>query len=158
MIIETKRCMIRPFKEEDLEAFVSYRNDEAWMKYQDFKGHTKDEYRKMIIDEHLDLKNGIQLAIIDKVSKVLLGDLYVHLEEALWLGYTIHPSYARKGYAYEAVIGLFSYLKSKGVYHIKVSAHPKNKASLNLIHKLGFKYVGIADNHDEMFELNLEES
>lgn len=37
----TKRCKIRRFQESDIDTFMSYQNDEQWMKYQEFKGLTK---------------------------------------------------------------------------------------------------------------------
>ncbi|GCF92127.1 hypothetical protein NRIC_00180 [Enterococcus florum] len=46
MELHTKRCTIREFIEEDIPAFVLYHNDDDWMRYQGFKGRTKEEYRK----------------------------------------------------------------------------------------------------------------
>lgn len=38
MEIQTKRCIIRPFNESDINRFMDYRNDMDWMQYQGFKG------------------------------------------------------------------------------------------------------------------------
>lgn len=151
--IKTKRLQIRPFLMKDLYTFVEYRNNESWMIYQDFKGHTKHEYAKLIIDEKPNIKNGLQLAITDLYDDQLFGDLFLSQEnDSCWLGYTIHPKHARKGYTYEAILGVIPYLKEQGVTHIKACAHPKNEASLNLIIKLGFIEIGLEDNGDRAFK------
>lgn len=41
---ESERCYTRRFTESDLDAFIAYRNDADWMKYQSFKGLTREEY------------------------------------------------------------------------------------------------------------------
>lgn len=38
MNIDTVRCNIRPFIAEGIDAFIIYRNNMDWMKYQGFKG------------------------------------------------------------------------------------------------------------------------
>lgn len=151
MTVITERLIIRPFIESDLDTFIEYRNDEAWMIYQDFKGYTKEEYKKMIIDDVIDIHRGVQLAITDKVTGHLFGDLYVILTNGeLWIGYTIHPKHARKGYTFEAVESLYPWLKAQGVDTIHLSAHANNHASLNLIKKLGFKENGIEEEHGDL--------
>ncbi|MGE4320397.1 MAG: GNAT family N-acetyltransferase [Acholeplasmataceae bacterium] len=154
--IKTERFNIRPFLMKDLDTFMEYRNNESWMLYQDFKGFTKHEYAKMIIHDIPDIKKGLQLAIVDIDSDQVYGDLFLYQEnESCWLGYTIHPKHARKGYTYEAILGVIPFLKEQGITLIKASAHPENRASLNLIMKLGFKEVGLEDNGDRVFEKNI---
>ncbi|MCC0648018.1 hypothetical protein [Clostridioides sp. ZZV15-6598] len=68
----TKRCKIRRFQESDIDIFMSYRNDEQWMKYQEFKGLTKNEYSKVLISKN-SFEEGIQLAILEKHQKNLLA-------------------------------------------------------------------------------------
>ncbi len=156
MNITTDRCAIRAFIEKDLDTFISYRNNDEWMIYQDFKGHTKDEYRDMIIVDKVDIFEGVQLAITQKMTDELLGDLYVKANKnTVHLGYTIHPVHARQGYIYEAIIGIIPYLRNKGITQMIASAHNENIASLNLLSKIGFDYIGIADNGDKEFRLDL---
>lgn len=76
MIIETGRCLIRPFSEQDLDAFMAYRNDLEWMRFQDFKGLTREAYEKALLGDS-QLTQGCQLAIVDRQSGRLIGDLYV---------------------------------------------------------------------------------
>ncbi len=76
MTISTGRCLIRPFAEQDLDAFMAYRNDLSWMRFQDFKGLTREAYEKALLGD-CHLTQGCQLAIVDRQSGRLIGDLYV---------------------------------------------------------------------------------
>ena len=48
MEIYTERCLIRRFEAPDIDDFMVYRNDMDWMKYQGFKGLTKQEYERCV--------------------------------------------------------------------------------------------------------------
>lgn len=45
-----------------------YRNDAEWMKYQGFKGLTKEDYEAELLGV-LTLVRGIQLAIVNKLTQ-----------------------------------------------------------------------------------------
>lgn len=139
MLFETKRTYVRSFIEEDLDAFMIYRNDMEWMKYQGFKGLSKDAYRQALIKD-LDFEKGSQLAIIHKETNLLLGDLYLLIEnKSAWIGYSISPQYAKKGYAFEVVTEMVNWLIEK---HLTVYAGvlKENLSSIALLKKLGFEY------------------
>ncbi|EQB87225.1 RimJ/RimL family protein N-acetyltransferase [Clostridium punense] len=141
--IETDRCIVREFKEKDLDSFTTYRNDEQWMKYQDFKKLTKEQYRKALI-KPLDIEKGMQLAIADKVTDELLGDLYLSKkEETITIGYSINPAYARKGYVSEVLKSLLPKLKEEyPQFEIVAMTDKENLPSKSLLLKLGFVYDG----------------
>ncbi len=156
MRIETDRCLIRCFEGKDIDDFMIYRNNEKWMQYQGFKGLSKQEYNKALLVEP-DMRAGAQLAIVSKESKRLIGDIYLKQEEnAFWLGYTISPANARQGYAYEAVNGIIGWLKENGADKVLADTLPENAASISLLKKLGFGSVGVDDNGDLLFSLDLK--
>lgn len=137
-MIETKRCLIRPFIEQDLDDFMVYRNDPEWMRFQSFKGLTREAYRQALLPEH-PLEQGRQLAIIDKALNRLVGDLYIRQDaDFYWIGYTVSPTCARQGYAFEAVTALIEALVKDGATCIKAGVEPANAASIALLNKLGF--------------------
>ena len=106
----TDRCHIRLFQEKDLERFIQYRNNLSWMQYQGCKGLTPEQYRQELLQPH-PLSEGIQLAVADRQTDILLGDLYLRQEkDCCWIGYTISPDYARQGYGFEAVEGLIQWV------------------------------------------------
>lgn len=149
-MINTERCIVRCFEEKDLDSFMTYRNNDEWMKYQGFKNLTKDEYRESLLVP-FDLKVGAQLAIVDKVTDGLLGDIYLCKEEdEISIGYTINPIYSRKGYISEVLKGLLAKLKEDyPSCKIVATTEKENIPSKNLLLKLGFVYDGWEDQWQE---------
>ena len=143
---ETERCRVRPFEENDIEAFVSYRNNLDWMRYQGFKGKKYLEYKAALLQKPK-FKEGVQLAVVDKQTGELIGDLYLKLERNTgWIGYTIAPQFARQGFAFEVVTQLLLELRQAGLTQVRAGVEEQNIASIQLLRKLGFEQAGIDDN------------
>lgn len=140
-MIETDRCILRCFEEKDLDSFMTYRNNEEWMRYQSFKNLTKDEYRKALLVP-LNMEKGMQVAIADKTKDNLLGDLYLSKKEkTITIGYSINPTYCRKGYITEVLKALLPKLKiDYPNCEIIAMTEKENIPSKNLLLKLGFIY------------------
>lgn len=154
MEFETARCVVRPFTANQIDAFMDYRNNEEWMRFQGFKGLTKEEYEKALIGEN-DISAGVQLAVVSKESGALLGDLYLKREDdACWIGYTAAPQHARQGYLSEAVLGALQALKQHGVTRVKAGVLPGNIASIEFLYKLNFQYAGVEDG-ELIYDLSL---
>lgn len=151
MLIETTRCRIRYFEEQDLDEFTAYHNDLGWMQYQGFKGATKAEYAQVLAIKHFRL--GVQLAIASRSDNRLIGDIYLKQEKDFFsLGYTIHPDYARQGYAYEAVTAVIHWLVQHNCQKIVAEALPENEPSIALLNKLGFRYTDVNDDGEVVYE------
>lgn len=154
MIFTTNRCLIRPFEQQDIEPFMTYRNDLDWMQHQSFKGLTYEAYELSLLGDQA-IAQGIQFAIIDQATNELIGDLYVNQDlTTYWVGYTISPRHARQGYAYEVVSGLIHHLSDRGAETIKAGALPTNEASIALLRKLNFTYVTMEDD-EQIYQLDL---
>lgn len=140
-MLTTPRCRIRMFEEKDLDSLMEYRNNSEWMKYQYFKNLSRAEYRRTLLAP-LNIFRGIQLALVDKETDQLLGDLYlIKKEDILTIGYTIDPQYARQGYAVEALQAFLKALRKKyPECDITALTEIDNTASKNLLFKLGFVY------------------
>lgn len=155
MYLHFSRCSIRPFEEQDLNAFSSYRNDLDWMKYQGFKGLTIEEYRQLLLVPPV-LRDGAQFAITLAESNQLIGDIYLKEEtDGIWLGYTIAPSFARQGFAEEAARGVLAHLKTIGQSTVYAGVEPENTASIRLLKKMGFTFLHIDDYGEEIYCLKL---
>ncbi|WP_270597217.1 GNAT family N-acetyltransferase [Enterococcus asini] len=140
MEFQTQRCLVRAFEEKDLERFMTYRNNLEWMQYQGFKGLSKEEYAESLLGA-ANLESGQQFAIVDKASDLLIGDVYLQKAGSeYWLGYTIHPDFARQGLAKEVTLGVLAWLKSHGATKVKAGVLPENQASIGLLKTLGFTY------------------
>lgn len=139
-MITTTRCLIRPFETRDIESFMIYRNDLDWMKHQSFKGLTREEYENVLLGEQSFLQ-GTQLAIIDKATDELIGDVYIQQEgTTYWIGYTITPTRARQGYAFEVMSGLIRHFAYQGAETFKAGVLGTNVASIALLKKLNFTF------------------
>ena len=151
---ETERCRVRPFEENDIEAFLSYRNNLDWMQYQGFKGKKYLEYKAALLQKPK-FKEGVQLAVVDKQTGELIGDLYLRLERNTgWIGYTIAPQFARQGFAFEVVTQLLLELRQAGLTQVKAGVEEQNIASIRLLKKLGFEQIGI-DESERIFQREL---
>jgi len=157
-MIKTERCTLRRFEEKDLDAFMTYRNDDEWMKYQSFKNLSKDEYREKLLVP-LDVESGVQLAIVSNEADNLIGDLYLAKEgETISIGYAINPQYARKGYIFEVLNTLLPKLKTfyPGC-EIVAETDRENLSSKNLLLKLGFEYEGwFEELESEVFKYKVD--
>lgn len=142
---ETQRCRIRPFEEGDIEAFMSYRNNLDWMRFQSFKGKKYLEYKAALLMQP-NFNNGVQLAVVLRQTGELLGDLYLKLEKnTAWIGYTIAPQFARQGFAFEVVSQLLLELKQAGLTLVKAGVEEQNLASIALLKKLEFAQFEVDD-------------
>lgn len=151
--LKTSRCTLRPFAAADIDAFMLYRNDEHWMRYQGFKGKTKEEYAQVLLGEVL-LVAGAQFAIVENATNRLIGDVYLQQDsDTFWVGYTIAPAFARQGYAFEVVGAVVQLLKDLGKYHIKAGVETENIASIALLQKLGFQREGVDESGEEIYFL-----
>lgn len=144
MEIHTRRCHIRPFSQADLDAFVAYRNNPEWMRWQSFKGLKREAYAQVLLGRS-DPKQGIQLAIAHAATNALLGDIFLlQNDDVFWIGYTVAPHCARQGYAREAVEGLVRHLGGLGCRQICAGVMPQNTVSVHLLESLGFSRSGTA--------------
>ena len=141
IILTTPRCLIRPFERQDIESFMAYRNDLDWMKHQSFKGLSYTEYEDALLGAQ-SLQHGMQLAIIEQATDELIGDVYIQQEDqTYWIGYTIAPTRARQGYAFEVMSRLIRHLADQGAEVFKAGVLETNEASIALLKKLNFTYL-----------------
>lgn len=142
ILIETSRLRLRFFEERDLDRFIEYRNNKEWMLHQTFKGKTKEEYRDILLTPYY-IDQGSQLAVCLKSTDKLIGDLYIEKNECeLFIGYTIHPKFSRKGYTEEILRAFILYLfEEYPDCKIVAETDLENTPSINLLRKLHFKEV-----------------
>ena len=81
-----------------------------------------------------------------------------HPEGWVEVGYTVFPEHRRRGYAEEAVRGLFAWAcRERGVCRFRASVGPWNAPSLALVRKLGFEQTGVqmdeVDGEELVFEV-----
>ena len=138
----TQRCKIRRLSPDDLDDFMVYRNDMEWIKYTLFKGLTREEYQAALVQSVFP-EDGLQLAVLERESDQLIGDLYIKRQlPAFWIGYTIHPAYAKRGMMREAVSHVLDMLLNcPGCVEVFAGTLPENSRSKNLLEKIGFRFA-----------------
>lgn len=145
--VETPRLLMRPFKDEDLEALVAYRSHPEVEKYQMWQNYTREQARDLITsNKHWNFHRGgrFQLALEYKANHELIGDLYLRVDEHDHrlgeVGYTLARPYQGQGLATEAVQALLRHcFKTLNMHRLSASADPRNLPSLKLLERLGFR-------------------
>jgi RimJ/RimL family protein N-acetyltransferase len=144
--IYTSRFIIRAFNITDLVNFTRYRQQPCIAKYQSWSSYSLEDAHALYDDMQLS-KFGtegywFQLAIADKVTDELLGDIAVHFIDdcQIELGFTIAPASQKQGIAFEAVSTFINYLFDElNKHRIIAITDVENIASINLLEKLGFR-------------------
>lgn len=153
-IYTTERVVAREFTKEDLPTFMAYRNDLAWMKYQEFKGLSEAEYSQALLTKTT-FTEGKQLAICLNETGELIGDVFVLQQNQHYaIGYTLHPVFSKQGLAREMVAGLIDYLAEQGAVAIHAWVKPENRSSIRLIEQLNFIFSRL-DEGQKLYSLEL---
>lgn len=144
-VLETARCRLRDFQQQDLVAFARYRADPEVARYQSWSDYSLDDAERLY-DKQQKTPFGepgtwYQIAIADKQSDALLGDcaLYFLNEDEVEIGFTLAPEHQGRGLAREAVTSLLTYLFGKlGMWRVLAVTDAENKSAQELLLTLGF--------------------
>ena len=145
--IHTKRLVLRSITSADAEAIFMYRSDAEANKYQGWIPDTLEdvhEFIRKISPEINVVGSWYQLAIIEKESDRLIGDVGLHFlpPENLQaeLGCTLDKQFQGNGYASEALKGTIEYLFHEfGKHRIVTSIDPNNTKSIELVERIGMR-------------------
>ncbi|WP_164545693.1 GNAT family N-acetyltransferase [Paenibacillus albus] len=155
-LIQTKRLRLRQMHAADANDVFDFYSDPRVMQHQDWAGPPTIEATESLIDSwneaYTDRKLfawGISQREEDKViGSVILMPTRGTFDEVpqfpLSLGYDLHPDYWNKGITSEALNGVLDFSrKSIGFNRIQAEVLPENKASIRVLHKLGFHEEGV---------------
>jgi len=145
--IETVNLHLRPIENKDAVALFHYRSDAITNKFQGWvpkKIEDAYEFIKKNPAEFDIVDSWFQVVIIEKKTKVLIGDIGVHFldtdKKQVELGITIAKNYQKKGFATEALKGIIYYLfNNLNKHRITASIDPENINSINLFKRIGFR-------------------
>ncbi|WP_410511519.1 GNAT family protein [Paenibacillus sp. BR2-3] len=153
MIIETKRLLIRDFKEEDWSRVHSYCSDEEVTKYTlwgpNSEGHTKDFINKSISAQYINPREKHELAITIKTTNDLIGNCCLNIEGSnAEIGYCFSKNYWGNGFATEVANILLKFgFKQIGLHRIYATCRPQNVGSARVMEKIGMKKEGHLREH-----------
>ena len=144
--IETERCRLRLFRETDLKSFAAYRSDAEVARYQSWLTYSYADALALYADlsaKPFGLKGEwYQIALVDKATDELLGDLALHFVAAgvAEVGFTIAPCFQGKGYGKEGLRGLLGYLFDDLGYRLVLAVtDARNLASIGVLESVGFE-------------------
>jgi RimJ/RimL family protein N-acetyltransferase len=145
----TDRLSLRPFRVDDLEAFVAYRSDPEVARYQSWECPYSLSAARAFLSSQCELAFGqpgewLQLAIVDRATGTVSGDCAVRLAtdqpETAELGVTMAQAHQGKGLAAEALMALLTELfKHRGMHRVFAEADDRNVPARRLLERLGFR-------------------
>ena len=145
-MLYTDRLVIRPFRPEDIDAFVAYRSDPDVARYQSWDAYDRAQAESFLTDMAT-LHPGVpgrwfQFAVADRSTGELVGDtaLVVDFEDSSHaeLGFTFAPAHQGKGYATEAVRATIDYAFERlGVDVVVAVTDARNAPSIALLDRIG---------------------
>lgn len=149
--LETERLIIRNLQTTDLENFHFYRSNPEITKFQSFDVMTLNNAEKFIASQK-DKSFGkpgewVQYAIENKVTKEIIGDCAIKLDEddirIAEIGITLSYTEQKKGFAKETMNAILQFLFSREDFHRVVEiVDAENVNSIRLLENCGFKREG----------------
>lgn len=141
MQIITNRLMIRPFSDQDLKAIYEIFSDQTINQFLPWFCLNNLEEAKKFYEERLASKNGLNLALVLKETKEVIGYINVSYLEPFDLGYGLRLEYQKQGYLQEGLLAVLNYLKQKTKLKYLTATHDiNNPRSGNLMRKIGMQY------------------
>lgn len=147
----TPRLVLRRFSEEDVGAFLGYRNDPEVIRYQNWNGCTAVEAAEFIRRQQAQ-EGGVpgewlQIAIALKATNEIIGDCGVRIQTADTRQATVGVSFARawqgRGFALEALSCLFDCLfRQLALHRVVADTDAENTAMQKLAVRLGMRQEG----------------
>ena len=144
----TARLRIDTLLPSDAPALFAYRSDENVARYQGWWPTELAQAETFIATQAAQVfaspESWCQLAIRDRDSSELLGDLGIHFpgttDDAIEFGVTLRPDRQGQGYAREALGKAIDMAFREWGYRRAVgSVDPRNAASMALLRSLGFR-------------------
>ena len=147
--IVTERLVLRPFRADDLAAFVAYRSAPEVARYQswDTTYSMADAERFLASQQGVELGvpgEWVQLAAVDRRSRTLCGDCAVRVLTAqpatAEVGVTFAPEHQGTGLATEALTAVITELfAAHDLHRVYAEADDRNPAVHRLFERLGFR-------------------
>lgn len=152
-ILETRRCLVREFAMEDLDALFDLYAKPGMTDYVEplYSYEEEAAYQEAYIRHRYRYYGYGMWLVFDKQSGQLIGRAGLEDRDypegtAMELGYMIAPEYQGKGYATEVCRAILTYAKEElEAESVNCLVDEKNVPSVRLVEKLGFTYKGKTD-------------
>jgi aminoglycoside 6'-N-acetyltransferase len=146
----TPRVSIEPLALRDVDDFVRYRQDPEIARYQSWDTNYSAQQGLHLVQSQADVVlptpgNWLQMAIHDRKTGELIGDLALHTiddtELSFEIGFTLATKNQGNGIAREATQRLLDFLFDEvGAISVCASCDSRNSPSITLLVALGFQH------------------
>jgi len=153
----TERLLLRPYVEDDFDAFFDFLRDPDATRFLRFTEEQKTQHGARaffmkVIQSYASYHPIFSLAIIHKEKGTYIGSCGLSpLSDGSTVEcfYVLLPSYWGSGFAVEAVSAVFHYAFSElRVNKIVALVHPENHPSRHVAEQLGMTYQGIVFDNE----------
>jgi RimJ/RimL family protein N-acetyltransferase len=145
--LETKRLILRVFREEDLDSYAEMVADEEVMRYLDNPMNRMEAWRNMaMMIGHWHLRGYGMWAVEERQSGAFIGRIGCWYPEG-WpgfeVGWMLRRAYWGRGFATEAARAALNYAFSELQRpHVISLIHPENTASIRVAERVGERLEG----------------
>ena len=149
IVLETDRLTLREFTLDDTAFIIELVNTPGWLEFiGDRNVKTEEQARSYLLNGPLKsyIENGFGLAMVQlKTEKTSIGMCGIlkrnHLDNPD-IGFAFLPEFMGKGYAFEIANATLIFAKTIWQLPVVVAITlPNNKSSINLLEKLGLRFV-----------------
>lgn len=148
-MIETKRLILRPFHEQDVEALFEIMKDKEVNTFLPWFPFTSLEETKVYLKEHyLDYQGeGYRYAICLKDDNKPIGYIHVGDGDSYDFGYGLRKEFWHQGIVSEAAKAFVEMLKTTNIPYITATHDVLNPRSGNVMKAIGMKYCYTYTEH-----------
>lgn len=161
-VLRTKRLVLRIIDESYADQVLDFvlRNKEALLEWEPARNddyYTLDVQKQFIVSSLQSMHNGhsanFWFSESDRPNAPLLGTITLNnivrgAFQSCHLGYRTDVSVRGKGYMTEALAQVIGFAwRELNLHRIEANIMPRNKASLKVVEKLGFKHEGVAHDY-----------
>ena len=134
---ETKRLILRRFRESDLQDLHEYLSDPEVVAFEPYKAMNMNEVRENLAWR---ISTEEMIAVELKATGKLIGNVYLGKRDfdSLEIGFVFNSKYQHQGYARESCEKLIDFAFSAGIHRIYAECDPENGNSWRLLERLGF--------------------
>lgn len=137
-VLRTKRLLLRPFRESDLDDLYEFLAQLEHDEFEGYPGITRENCA-----EHLKYRLDPEafLAVVLPGTGKVIGNVYRGKQDfdAREVGYIINRDYRRRGYALEALAAVVGDVFRRGAHRVYAECDPRNEASWRLLERAGLK-------------------
>jgi RimJ/RimL family protein N-acetyltransferase len=145
--IETERLVLRPYREDDLDALHAMYSDAGvarWLYYEpDTLENSKARLARKLAGHELTEEKGLSAAVELRdgpyVGDAVLFNMVPVEHRSIELGFSFDPRYQGNGYATEAAGALVDWAFANGFHRVYGRLEARNTASARVLEKLGMR-------------------